>query len=73
MIGAHPGGYAVSVVVEKLGIANWGVDRSVTDLKNEYLLEDQFTGALAERWDVPNPQTYIFHIRQGVAGTTKHR
>ena len=66
MIGAHPVGYAVSGVVEKLGIANWGIDRSVTDLKNEYLLADHFTGALAESWEQPDPSTIIFHIRQGV-------
>ena len=66
MIGGVGVGYAVSGVVEKLGIANWGMDRSVNNLKNEYLLEDQFTGALAESWDVPDPRTYIFHIRQGV-------
>ena len=66
MIGSHAVGYAVSGVVEKLGIANWGMARSVNNLKNEYLLEDQFTGALAESWEQPDPSTIIFHIRSGV-------
>ena len=66
MVGGIAAGSAASGVVEKLGIANWGIDRSVNDLANEFLLEDHFTGALAERWDIPDPTTYIFHIRQGV-------
>ena len=66
MIGGLSSGFAASGVVEKLGIANWGIDRSVNNLANEFLLADHFTGALAESWDVPDPRTYIFHIRQGV-------
>ena len=66
MIGGIGAGSAASGVVEKLGIANWGIDRSVNNLANEFLLVDHFTGALAESWDVPDPQTYVFHIRQGV-------
>ena len=66
IVGGINAGFAASGVVEKLGIANWGIDRSVNDLTIEFLLEDHFTGALAERWDIPNPSTYIFHIRQGV-------
>ena len=66
IVGGISAGFAASGVVEKLGIANWGIDRSVNDLANEFLLEDHFTGALAESWDIPNPSTYIFHIRQGV-------
>ena len=66
MIGGIGAGSAASGVVEKLGIANWGIDRSVNNLANEFLLTDHFTGALAESWDVPDPQTYVFHLRQGV-------
>ena len=66
MIGGIGAGSAASGVVEKLGIANWGIDRSVNNLANEFLLEDQFAPALAESWDIPDPSTYIFHIRQGV-------
>ena len=66
MIGGIGAGSAASGVVEKLGIANWGLDRSVNNLANEFLLVDHFTSALAESWDVPDPQTYVFHLRQGV-------
>ena len=66
MIGGIGAGSAASGVVEKLGIANWGIDRSVNNLANEFLLVDHFTSALAESWDVPDPQTYVFHLRQGV-------
>ena len=66
MIGGIGAGSAASGVVEKLGIANWGLDRSVNNLANEFLLVDHFTSALGESWDVPDPQTYVFHLRQGV-------
>ena len=65
-IGGMGSGYAVGGVLEKLGIANWGIDRGVNDLRNEILLIDHYTGALAESWEVPDPQTYIFNIRKGV-------
>ena len=57
---------AVSGVIEKLGHANWAIDRSVNDLGNEFLLEEHYTGALAESWEQPDPGTVIFHIREGV-------
>ena len=62
MVGGISAGFAASGVVEKLGIVNWGIDRSVNNLTLEYALEDHFTGALAERWDIPNPSTYIFRL-----------
>jgi len=65
-VGGNGAGYAVSGVVEKLGLANWGIDRSVNALNNEYLAESHLTGNLAERWSNPDPLTYIFHIRQDV-------
>jgi len=57
---------AVSGVIEKLGHANWAIDRSVNDLGNEFLLEEHYAGALAESWERPDPGTVIFHIREGV-------
>ena len=57
---------AVSGVIEKLGHANWAIDRSVNDLGNEFLLEEHYAGALAESWEQPDPSTVIFHIREGV-------
>jgi len=65
-IGGLGAGYAISGVVEKLGLANWGIDRSVNPLDNEFLAESHYQGNLAERWSNPDPLTYIFHIRQDV-------
>ena len=65
-IGGYGVAIAVSGVIEKLGHRNWAIDRSVNDLKTDFALIDHYTGALAESWDVPDPQTYIFHIREGV-------
>ena len=65
-VGGLGAGYAVSGVLQKLGYANWGIDRSVRDLKNEFLNVSDYTGALAESWDMPDQTTVVFNIRQGV-------
>ncbi len=66
-VGGLSAGRAFSGVLEKLSIADWAVDRSVNNLRNEfYALEDQIRPALAASWENPDPNTYIFHIRQGV-------
>ena len=65
-IGGYGIAIAVSGVIEKLGHTNWAIDRSANDLKTSFALIDHYTGALAESWDVPDPQTYIFNIRQGI-------
>ena len=66
-VGGLQAGRAFSGVLEKLSIADWGIDRSVNNLRNEfYALEDQIRPALAASWENPDPNTYIFHIRQGV-------
>ena len=66
-VGGLQAGRAFSGVLEKLSIADWAIDRSVNDLRNEfYALEDQIRPALAASWEYPDPNTYIFHIRQGV-------
>ena len=66
-VGGLQAGRAFSGVLEKLSIADWAVDRSVNNLRNEfYVLEDQIRPALAASWENPDPNTYIFHIRQGV-------
>ena len=66
-VGGLQAGRAISGVLEKLSIADWGIDRSVNNLRNEfYALEDQIRPALAASWENPDPNTYIFHIRQGV-------
>ena len=54
-------------VVEKLAIANWGIDRDEWDLKSANAYPPfVVTGRLAESWETPDPLTYIFHIRDGV-------
>ena len=65
-IGGLDAGFAVSGVLEKLSIADWAIDRRVNDLGNEFLADDHFAPALAAGWENPDPNTYIFHIRQGV-------
>ena len=66
-VGSLTAGWAISGVLEKLSIADWGVDRSVNNLlRNEFLGDDQLRPALAASWENPDPNTYIFHIRQGV-------
>ena len=63
-IGGLSAGFANSGVVEKLGIGNWGIDRSVNALATEYLDISHYTGALAQSWEVPNPNTFIFTVRE---------
>ena len=63
-IGGLSAGFANSGVVEKLGIANWGIDRSINALSTEYLDISHYTGALAQSWEIPNDTTFIFTIRE---------
>ena len=56
-----------SLVIEKLGVADWAIDRKRYPFVGGYQLPVYATrGALAESWDQPDPTTYVFHIRQGV-------
>ena len=58
----------VDGVAEKLGMINWGIDRSEYDLTGAffYFPLSVMTGRLAESWETPDPTTFIFKIRQGV-------
>ena len=62
--------YAAGVVIEgvneKLGIANWAIDRDEWGFRTRYFPEFALTGLLAESWEQPDPTTIIFHIRKGV-------
>ena len=63
------GGFAGSTqagVTEKLGIARWEIHRDVFNLQSGYVPLSVVTGSLAESWEQPDPNTYIFHIRKGV-------
>lgn len=62
-VGGLSAGFANSGVVEKLGIANWGIDRSVNPLSTEYLDISHYAGALAQSWELPNDRTFIFTVR----------
>ena len=53
-------------VIEKLGWADWAIDRDVYGWGTELVPEFAIVGNLAESWETPDPRTYIFHIRQGV-------
>ena len=57
----------ITGVTEKLGIANWGIDRDEWELKSDFVPMYAVTGRLAESWDIsPDGLTYTFPIRQGV-------
>ncbi len=58
----------VDGVSEKLGMVNWGIDRSEYDLTGAffYFPPSVLTGRLAESWETPDPTTIVFKIRQGV-------
>ena len=63
------GGFAGSTqsgFTEKLGIAKWEIDRDVFNLQSGYVPLSVIRGSLAERWEQPDPNTYIFHLRKGV-------
>ena len=53
-------------VVEKLGWADWAMDRKLYSWSTELVPDSVMRGYLAESWETPDPRTYIFHIRQGV-------
>ena len=54
-------------VLEKLAIANWGIDRDEWDLKSPNTYPPfAITGRLAESWETPDDTTFVFHIRDGV-------
>ena len=63
------GGFAGStqaVVTEKLGIARWEIDRDEFSLRKTFVPISVMRGSLAESWEQPNPNTYVFHIREGI-------
>ena len=52
--------------LEKLSVADWGIDRNETDFRTTYVPVPSLKGALAESWEQPDPLTWIAHIRKGV-------
>ena len=59
-------GAIVGLVYDKLGIANWALDREVFHFRTIYVPQQFIVGALATSWETPDPLTVIFHIRKGV-------
>ena len=62
----YGGTFPTSGVVQMLAMADWGVDRSVFNLKTMYVPMSHMRGVLAESWEQPDDTTIIFHIRKGV-------
>ena len=56
----------VQLFMEKLGIANWAIDRDVWPYNTQHIPDFALTGRLAESWEQPDLDTLIFKIRQGV-------
>ena len=57
---------AVELVLEKLGIGDWALDRDIFDYRTEWNPDMIYIPHLAESWEQPDPLTFIFHIRKGV-------
>ena len=56
----------VQLFMEKLGIANWAIDRNAWPYNTQHIPDFALTGRLAESWEQPDLDTIIFKIRQGV-------
>ena len=56
----------VQLFMEKLGIANWAIDRDVWPFNTQHIPDFALSGRLAESWEQPDLDTIIFKIRQGV-------
>ena len=56
----------VGVVVERLTIADWALDRDLFNYRTSYMPDFVWRGHLAESWETPDPLTIIFKIRKGV-------
>ena len=62
----YTAGAWIGLVNEKLGVADWAIDRSVVGYTTLFLPDEAITGQLAESWENPDPLTYVFKIRDGV-------
>ena len=59
--------YSVRLGLDRLGQMNWALSPDEYDWSQAgYLTVDVVTGALAESWEQPDLNTYIFNIRKGV-------
>ena len=62
----HGAGLVAGPTLDKLGIADWALDRSLSKFTT-YFPESIIRGHLAESWENPDPLTYIFKIRDNVS------
>ena len=53
-------------ILERLACPDWTLDRDVWDMKSPFVPLKYRVGSLAENWEIPDWQTYIFNIRKGV-------
>ena len=60
------GGMFFNGVLQKLGVADWGIDRAEWDFTGLSTPLFALTGQLAESWSQPDPLTIIVKVRQGV-------
>ena len=58
--------FQIEGVLQKMGIADWGVDRDEFDHIAPQPPMFALNGSLAESWESPDPLTIIFNIREGV-------
>ena len=56
----------VEPVLEKLGVADWAIDRDIWDFQFYFNQLDIAVPHLAVSYETPDPLTIIFHIRPGV-------
>ena len=61
----HAAGVIPGAALDKLGIADWAADRSVSSFL-VYVPLSILRGHLAESWENPDPLTYIYKIRDNV-------
>ena len=62
----HPGVPSWMFTLEKLGMADWALDRQRNALQSPYSPDFAITGLLAESWDWTDPVTLTVRIHSGV-------
>ena len=62
----HPMAPAVWYSNEKLGVADWTLDRNKFEFRSMFIPDIAIVGHLAESWEQPDPLTYVIKLRQGI-------
>ncbi len=66
LVANHWGAMFTRFVTEKIGFANWGIDRAEYKLAEWSTPLFAMTGSLAESWETPDDKTIVLNIRKGV-------